>query len=60
LFGVDTGKYGADVDLLAGFDVELGEYTVGGCGHGVLHLHRLQPYQRLSGRDGVTYRCPDA
>ena len=49
LFSVfDEGEYGADVDLLAGRDVEFGEHAVGGRGDGVLHLHGLQPDQRLA------------
>ena len=60
-FGVvHSGEYGADVDLLAGLDVEFGEHAVAGRGHGVLHLHRLQPHQRLAGGDGVADRGADA
>ncbi len=59
-FGVHSGKYIADVDLLAGLDVEFGEHTVAGRGHRVLHLHGLQPDQRLPGGDGVAHRRADA
>jgi hypothetical protein len=31
----------------------LGQYTVGRGGDGVFHLHRFQPYQRLSSRHGI-------
>ena len=57
---VHTGEYGADVDLLAGFDVEFDEHAVAGCGHGVLHLHGFQPDQRLARGDGVADRGADA
>ncbi len=57
---VHTGEYGADVDLLARFDVEFDEHTVARGGHGVFHLHGLQPDQRLAGLDGVAYRGTDA
>ena len=55
---VHTGEYGADVDLLAGFDVEFDEHTVAGRGHGVLHLHGFQPDQRLARGDGVADAAP--
>ena len=50
----DDCQDGADVDLLTGVTLSSAEHAVGRRGDGVLHLHRLQPDQRLTGRDGVT------
>ena len=54
-----AGEDGADVDLLAGVDVQFGEHAVGRRGDGVLHLHRLQPDHRLAGGDRVADRGAD-
>ena len=55
---VHAGEHGTQFDLLADLHVEVGEHTVGRCGDGVLHLHRLHPHHRLSGGDGVAHCAP--
>ena len=45
----DDGEHGADLDLLAGSDVSSVTTPSAGASITVLHLHRLQPEQRLAG-----------
>ena len=53
---LDDGEQGADLDLVAGGGVQRGERAGGGGGDAVLHLHRLQPQQRLPRLDPVARR----
>src|ERR1700712_1019453 len=57
---LDACEHGADVNLLAGADVQFGEHSLGGSGDRVFHLHGLEPDQGLAGVDLVAYRCADA
>ena len=58
--GFDDGEHGADVDLLAGLHRQLGDDAGRRGVDLVLHLHRLQPQQRLAALDPIADGDDDA